>query len=166
MSDHYLKLLPKVKALVFDVDGVFTDGSMFIMPGMEVMRSLNARDTYSVRRAVDAGLHIGVITRGRSEDVKKGLEMVGVQDISLGAMDKWDVLETWKFSYDWDLSEVLYMGDDIPDIDVLKHVGVPCCPSDAVQEVQDMCKYISPFEGGKGCVRDVIEKVMKAQDLW
>ena len=166
MSEHYLKLLPKIKLLAFDMDGVFTDGTMMMIPGEEPVRSFFARDGFALREAVNAGLQIAIITRGKSEEVKRRMLALGVQDVVLAAFEKWDALETICFSYDIKPEEVLYMGDDIPDMEVLERVGVPTCPADAAHEVQHICKYISPFNGGRGCVRDVVEKVMRAQHKW
>jgi 3-deoxy-D-manno-octulosonate 8-phosphate phosphatase (KDO 8-P phosphatase) len=166
MAEHYLKKLAKIKLLAFDMDGVFTDGTMMMFPGEEPVRSFHARDGFALRQAIEAGLQIAIITRGKSEEVKRRMLALGVQDVVLGAFDKWDALETLLFSYDITADEVLYMGDDVPDLEVLERVGIPCCPSDAIFEVQKACTYISDLPGGKGCVRDVIEKVMRAKDLW
>ena len=166
MSKHYLQLLPTIKLLAFDMDGVFTNGSMMMIPGEEPVRSFFARDGFAIREAVAAGFQVAIITRGKSEEVKRRMTALGVQDVVLAAFEKWDALETICFSYDIKPEEVLYMGDDVPDIEVLERVGVPTCPADAAFDVQKICTYISPLEGGRGCVRDVVEKVMRAQGKW
>jgi 3-deoxy-D-manno-octulosonate 8-phosphate phosphatase (KDO 8-P phosphatase) len=166
MSEHYLKLLPQIKVLLFDIDGVLTDGSLILSPDGEVLRSMNAKDGFALKHAAAKGLYTGAITRGTTAWLPERLKRLGMQDVVLNAQDKYDAFETLLFSYGWKKEEVLYMGDDLPDLAILNEVGIAACPADAAHEVREVCKYISPFEGGKGCVRDIIEKVMRVQEIW
>lgn len=168
MSEHYLKRFPKVKALIFDVDGVLTDGKIMLMPGVkDPVRSIHTRDAFALRTAVDAGLYVAVLSRGHSEELKTRLLNFGLSDAFFGKMDKEDTLEEILHIYtEFTAEEILYMGDDIPDLPVLNRVGIPTCPEDAAHEVRSVCKYISPHKGGEGAVRDVIEKVLRTQNKW
>lgn len=161
-----LALLEPITTLIFDVDGVFTNSQLLITEKGELLRSMNARDGYAVRCALQAGLHIAIITGGKSEGVKKRLQGLGIVDIYYGIQYKPDALEEYVLTYDVDLSTTLYMGDDMPDYEVMQKVGVPCCPADAAPEIMSLCQYVSPFKGGEGCVRDIIEKVLKLKGQW
>lgn len=166
MSEHYLKLLPKITTLIFDIDGVLTDGSVTIMPDGHLLRTLNARDGFALQLAVKKGLRIAIITGGKSFMVKERLESLGVQDIFLSSRDKLKVLSDYVKRQHLSMEEILYMGDDLPDYEVMSKVGVPVCPNDAAYEILEISKYISEKNGGKGAVRDVIEKVLRAKNLW
>lgn len=166
MSDNYLQKLHKVKALFFDVDGVLTDGSVTLMPGGEQVRVMNVKDGYVLQLAVKMGYQVVIITGGRSEEVKRRLQGLGVEHIYLGSADKLDVFQEHLLTYDLKAEECLYMGDDIPDHEVMKTVGFAACPQDAVPEIKHLCHYISPFKGGYGCVRDIVEKTLKVQQKW
>lgn len=166
MSEHYLKLLPGIRVLAFDVDGVMTDGSIILTPEGDPLRSVNTKDSYALKQAHKAGLHLAAITRSRSTILRDRLKQLGFDDVKIDITDKLDAYEELKYSYAWKDEQVLYIGDDVPDIPVLREVGVPCCPADAVHEVRDICRYISPFDGGRGCVRDIVEKVLRSQHKW
>ena len=166
MSEHYLKLLAGITTLMFDVDGVLTDGSVTIMPDGQLLRTLNARDGFALQLAVKKGLRVVIVTGGRSMAIKERLESLGIEDIYLGARHKLTVLEEYIKKHCIKLSEILYMGDDIPDYEVMSRVGIPACPHDAAYEILEISKYISDFPGGKGAARDVIEKVLRAKNLW
>lgn len=152
--------------MVFDVDGVLTDSSLIIMPDGELVRTMNMRDSIALRLAVKNGFQLGIITGGNSKVVKQRLNRLGISDIYLKTENKLEALKEFVGLYELQLSEVLYMGDDLIDYEVMTKVGVPVCPEDAVNEIKSISIYISPIKGGKGCVRDVIEQVMKVTGKW
>ena len=158
--------LSSVKAFIFDVDGVLTDGSVTLMPDGEQVRVMNIKDGYALQLAIKKGFKIAVITGGKSEMVKKRLNGLGIADVYLGISEKMEAYNEFIATYSIDPSEILYMGDDMPDYEVMKRVGVPTCPQDSAPEIKSISIYISHVSGGKGAVRDVIEQVMKAQGKW
>ncbi len=158
--------LQKIKAFVFDVDGVFTDGKLYLSPDGEYVRAVNIKDGYIVQYAIKKGYPIAIISGGNSETVRERFKKLGVTDIYLNSMDKLDDFEDFYFKYELKPEDILYMGDDIPDIEVMKIVGLPTCPGDAVEEIKSISKYISTYNGGGGCVRDVIEQVLRLQGNW
>ena len=160
------KLLSQVKAFVFDVDGVFSRPEVLLHPGGEMMRTMNIKDGYIVQYAIKKGYPIAIITGGFSESVNERFRKLGLTDIYARSTDKKNDLEDFIFKYHLSPENILYMGDDIPDIDSLIYVGVPCCPSDAAEEVKAVCKYISDKKGGEGCVRDVMEQTLKLHGQW
>lgn len=166
MRDHYLKLLPKISTLIFDIDGVLTDGTVTLMPNGDQLRSINSKDSFGLQLAVKKGLRVAVISGGRSENVKKALLRMGVQDVFLGVKNKIDSYDDIKVMYDLQDSEIMYMGDDLPDYEIMEQAGIPACPNDAVREIRDISTYISDQNGGHGAVRDIIEKVLRVQKLW
>jgi 3-deoxy-D-manno-octulosonate 8-phosphate phosphatase (KDO 8-P phosphatase) len=163
---NFKELLSTVKSFVFDVDGVLTDGSVTLMPGGEMVRRMNVRDGYALQLAVKKGFHVAIITGGKSEALKNKLHELGLKDIYMNAQDKKEVFDEFILTYDLDPAKVLIMGDDLPDYEIMKASSIRTCPVDAASEIRGMCQYISPKKGGEGCVRDVIEQVMKAQGLW
>ena len=163
---NYKEYLEHITTFVFDVDGVLTDGTIVITTDGEMLRSMNIKDGYAIKTAIDKGFNVCIISGGKNEGVRKRLRGLGVTDIYLGAQHKTDQLEEYFDVYNIDAKNVLYMGDDIPDIPPMKMIGLPCCPQDAVSEVKEISKYISHKKGGKGCVRDVIEQVLKVQEKW
>jgi 3-deoxy-D-manno-octulosonate 8-phosphate phosphatase (KDO 8-P phosphatase) len=161
-----LQIFKQIKALVFDVDGVLATEIMVILQDGEMARKMNSKDGYALQLAVKKGYKIAIISGGNSEGVRIRLERLGVQDVFLGVHNKKEKLLEYIAQNQLNPEEVLYMGDDIPDYVVMNMVGLPCCPADAVQEIKQISKYISPFDGGRGCGRDVIEKVMKLNGHW
>lgn len=155
-----------ITTFVFDVDGVLTDGTLFLFPGGEMVRRMNIKDGYALQLAIRKGYHVVIISGGYSALVKERLEKLGVSEIFMNVHDKKSVLESYMEEYNIQKEQVLFMGDDVPDMEGMEIVGLPCCPNDACIEIKDMCQYISPFDGGMGCARDVIEKVMRVQDKW
>lgn len=155
-----------VKAFVLDVDGVLTDNRMQVTESGELLRTVNVRDGQVIKWAIRAGYHLAIITGGRSEGVKKRFVDLGVEEYYSGIQDKWTAFQAFLQRSDLLVSEVCYMGDDLPDLPVLRKVALASCPSDAVPEVLEVCDYISPLRGGAGCVRDVLEKVLKLQGNW
>jgi 3-deoxy-D-manno-octulosonate 8-phosphate phosphatase (KDO 8-P phosphatase) len=163
---NFKEQLHKVKAFAFDIDGVFTDGIIIIHPSGELLRTSNTRDGYAVHKAVKLGFPVAIISGGTSESVRERFRGIGVTDIYLGVSDKVEALDDFRFKYGIELSEILFMGDDLPDYEVMQKVGFPTCPADAAPEIVGISDYISTFPGGKGCVRDVIEQVLKLKGLW
>ena len=166
MEISYKQLLPQINTLIFDVDGVLTNGMVTIMPDGELVRHMNIKDGYALKTAVDKGLNVCIISGGKNEGVRTRLANLGIKDIYLGAHDKIIQYNELVEKYNLKPENVLYMGDDIPDYPVMKLVGVPCCPNDAAPEIQAVSKYISYKKGGEGCVRDVIEQILRVQGKW
>jgi 3-deoxy-D-manno-octulosonate 8-phosphate phosphatase (KDO 8-P phosphatase) len=158
--------LKAVKAFVFDVDGVLSSPEVFLHPTGEIMRSMNTKDGYALQYAVKHGYPVAIITGGNTESVAMRFKGLGITDIYLASSYKLDDFKDFLFKYDLEPGDVLYMGDDLPDLEVMKMVGIPCCPADAVEEIKSVAHYISPFKGGKGCVRDVMEQVLRLQGRW
>jgi len=158
--------LRNIKAFVFDVDGVFTDGKIYLEPGGEFVRAVNMKDGYVVNYALKQGYIIGIISGGDSQATKKRFQYLGITDIYMASRDKINDFEDFYFKYGLKPEEILYMGDDLPDYEVMKVAGLPTCPADAAEEIKSVSRYISTFPGGKGCVRDVIEQVLRLQGKW
>jgi 3-deoxy-D-manno-octulosonate 8-phosphate phosphatase (KDO 8-P phosphatase) len=161
-----LDKLKDITTFVFDVDGVLTDGSVFVTEAGEQCRTFNTKDGYALQLAIKCMYKVCVITGGKSEGVRHRLNSLGVNDVYLGAHVKMEIFNEYVTNKNVNPSNVLYMGDDIPDMDIMKVVGLPTCPEDSAEEVKAIAAYISPSPGGKGCVRDVIEKVLKIQGKW
>ena len=155
-----------IKCFVFDVDGVFTDTNVLITEQGELLRTMNVRDGQAVKFALAAGYRIAIFTKGASTGVRARLEGLGIRDIFDRLEDKEAAFDQYVSDNEIAPKDVLYMGDDIPDLVLLKKVGLPSCPSDATPEVIANSMFISSIGGGKGCVRDVITRVMKAQNTW
>lgn len=156
----------QVKAFVFDVDGVLSDGNILVTEQGDQLRSFNIKDGYAMQLAVKKGYPMAVITGGRSVGVKSRMEGLGIVDVFLAVSDKGAALREWLSCRGLATSDILYMGDDIPDLDNMKAAGLPACPADAVEEIKAVSFYVSVCKGGQGAARDVIEKVMKLQGTW
>lgn len=163
---NVLELFKPITTFVLDVDGVLTDGSVLVMPNAVMVRRMNIKDGYALQLAIKKNYRVLIISGGESVEVRERLNRLGVFDVFMKVSDKAEVLHQYMIQHQIQHEHILYMGDDIPDLEVLKIVGLPCCPSDAVQEVKAIAKYISPLLGGEGCVRDVIEKTMKLNNDW
>ncbi len=163
---NFKKLLSNIDTFIFDVDGVMTDGIVMLSPSGEMFRTMNVKDGYALQLAVKKGYNIFIISGGYSESIKKRFEKLGINRIYLGVSNKLDVYHKILEESDISSERVLYMGDDIPDCKVMKEVGLPACPADAAEEIKAISIYISSADGGKGCVRDMIEQVMKVHDKW
>ena len=162
----YKKKLSQITTFIFDVDGVLTDGNVILESSGEMVRTMHTKDGYALQHAVKKGYHIVIISGGSSIMVKKRLEGLGIKYIFLGKDQKLPVLNEHLKKHNISLNQVLYMGDDIPDLPSLKIVGISSCPKDASVEVREVCDYISHINGGKGCVRDVLEQTMRIQNKW
>lgn len=158
--------LTKIKAIVFDVDGVLSAETITQYPNGDPMRTVNIKDGYALQLAVKMGLHVAIITGGTVESVRVRYEGLSIKDVHLGASVKLITYNAFKEKYNLSDEEIMYMGDDIPDYEVMTTCGLPCCPVDAAPEIREISTYISPRMGGYGCVRDVVEQIMKAQGLW
>jgi len=158
--------LKKIKGFVFDVDGVFTDGKIFIFSEGKQVRNMNVKDGYAVHYAIKKGFPVGIITGGRCDSIKYRFGDLGVKDIYIASDDKRKDLDHFLKKNNLGLNEVLYMGDDIPDYLIMKNVAIACCPENAAPEIKQISHYISPYKGGEGCVRDVIEQTMKVKGIW
>ena len=160
--------ISKIKAFTFDVDGVFTDGGILCDLQGELYRTFDAKDGFAIRMAEMNGYPVGIITGGRSESIRKRFLTSGVpaDDIYLGSRDKVADFKAFCQKYNLMEDEVLFIGDDIPDIPVLAICGCAVCPSDAVPELKDTCDWVSEYPGGKGCVRHTLETIMKQQGHW
>jgi 3-deoxy-D-manno-octulosonate 8-phosphate phosphatase (KDO 8-P phosphatase) len=162
----YKEYLINISTFIFDVDGVLTDGSVTITTSGEMLRKMSIKDGFALKTAVDAGFNVCVISGGSNEGVRKRLEGLGIKDIYLGAHNKIEQLNDYLNKKNITTSEVLYMGDDIPDYPVMQLAGLPCCPQDAAPEIKAISKYISHKKGGQGAARDVIEQVLKVHNKW
>jgi 3-deoxy-D-manno-octulosonate 8-phosphate phosphatase (KDO 8-P phosphatase) len=163
---NILELFRPITTFVFDVDGVLTDGTVLLLENGLQARQMNIKDGLALQMALRNDFRVVIISGGSSAPVMTRLQYLGLQEIHLGIKNKKEFLQDYMSRNSLTWSEVLYMGDDLPDMDVLREAGLSCCPADAVAEVRSLCSYISPFEGGKGCVRDVIEKVLRLHDRW
>ncbi len=163
---NYKDQLRDISTFIFDYDGVLTDGSVFVLPDGGAVRNGNVKDGYAIQLAIKNGYNIIILSGGRSESMYRRLEMLKVTDIYLGVTDKLAVFESFIKEKEINPLNILYMGDDIPDFKVMQKVKVACCPSDAASEIKAISHYISHMPGGKGCVRDIIEQVMRVQGKW
>lgn len=163
---NHLERFRDIKTFIFDVDGVLTDNQVLVLEDGQLLRKMSIRDGYAIRRAVDAGYRVCIITGGRSEGVRMRLQTLGVTDIYTDYQDKAEAYAEIVENYSLNEDNILYMGDDLPDYPVMRKVGLPTCPANAAPELMEIAKYVSPYRGGEGCARDVIEKVMRLQGSW
>ena len=165
-NKNYKQYLAEISTFVFDVDGVLTDGTVHISSNGDLLRSMNVKDGYALKTAIDQGFNICIISGGSNEGVEYRLKGLGIKDVYLGVHDKVKLLKQYFESNSIHPDNVIFMGDDLPDYMVMQEVALPCCPQDAVPEIKGISKYISHKSGGKGAVRDIIEQVLKVQDKW
>ena len=158
--------LKKIRALIFDIDGVLSSETVTMSIDGEPMRTVNIKDGYAIQLAQKVGLRIIIMTGGNTPSIKARYERLGVEDIYMKCAVKIKTYEDVLRKYGLRDDEVLYMGDDIPDYEVMKRVGCPCCPADACSDIKDISLYVSHRRGGKGCARDVIEQILRAQGKW
>lgn len=159
--------LTRIKALAFDVDGVLSANNVVLFDEHgQPCRTANIKDGYALQYAVKCGLQLAIITGGKSSAVRARYDALGVQDVFMGVAVKIDCYDDWLAMYNLQPEEVLYMGDDIPDYEVMRACGCPCCPADAADEIKQISLYVSDKCGGQGCVRDVVEQVLRAQGKW
>lgn len=158
--------LKKIRAIIFDVDGVLSAETIPLHLSGEPMRTVNIKDGYAIQLAVKQGLRIVILTGGTTQSVQIRYERLGITDIFMGSSVKIKVYNDFLTKYDLKDEDILYMGDDIPDYEVMSRCGCPCCPADACADIKSISKYISNYRGGYGCARDVIEQVLRAQGKW
>ena len=158
--------LTKIKAVIFDVDGVLSSETIPLHPDGEPMRTVNIKDGYSIQLAQKMGLRIAIMTGGNTDAIRLRYERLGVEDIFMKCAVKVKTYEAFKERYGYADDELIFMGDDIPDLQVMRRCGCPCCPADACAEVKQASVYVSGRYGGHGCARDVIEQVLKVQGKW
>lgn len=163
---NILDLFNPIRTFVFDIDGVMTDGSLLVTETGDLLRIMNIKDGYATAQAVKKGYNVWVISGGKQQAVCIRLNKLGVMETHVDVQDKKKLLLDLFEKHKAEPGSTLYMGDDIPDLAVMRLCGLPCCPNDAVPEIRAAARYISPFNGGRGCVRDVIEKVLKLNGDW
>lgn len=166
MKINYKEKFENINSFIFDVDGVLTNGGLYIFPDGNFVRKMNAKDGFALKLALKKGYNIAIITGGREKNIKERLEKLGIINVFLNAHDKLPILNKYLSDNKIDPNTSLYMGDDIPDLKPMKNIGLACCPNDAVYEIKEISHYISNINGGSGCVRDVIEQVLKANNDW
>lgn len=163
---NFKQRLNKITTFIFDVDGVLTDGKVIVTESGELLRNLNSKDGYALQLAIKKGYRIVIISGGNNEAVKKALSRSGITDVFIRQHDKLECYKDYLNTNSLADEEMLYMGDDLPDWEVMKRVGVAVCPNDAATEIKEICVYISDKRGGEGCVRDIIEQTMRVQGTW
>ncbi|MGA3014216.1 MAG: HAD hydrolase-like protein [Bacteroidales bacterium] len=162
----YKTLLKNINTFIFDYDGVLSDGSIITLDDGEAYRTTNVKDGYALQLAVKKGYRVAVISGAKADSMLNRLKALQIKDIFLGIENKSDVFENYLKKNDLKTDQVLFMGDDIPDYEIMLKAGISTCPADAAEEIRKVSNYISAFPGGKGCVRDVIEQVLKIQGKW
>lgn len=166
MSENFKQRLSKIKAFVFDIDGVMTDGKIYLNSDNTTGRMLNAKDGYAISQAVKNGFTVAIISFAKEENLKTRLLGLGIHEVYLGSYHKEETLKEFAAVYGIEFDEMLYMGDDLPDMLAMKRCGIASCPYDAAHEIREISQYVSPFKGGEGCVRDVIEQVLRLNGKW
>ncbi len=173
MNQYFIQMtnfkedLMKVKAFAFDIDGVCTDATMICLADGQQVRQSNTRDGFALRFAHEQGYPIAIISAGKNNaGVVQRFESLGLTDLYIGDLAKVPAFDAFLKRHNLTDNDVLYMGDDVPDYPILKRVSVPTCPADATNDIKPFVKYVSEFNGGHGCVRDVIEQVLRAQGRW
>ena len=165
-NKNYKELLKEITTFILDVDGVLTNGKILVTSKGKMLREMNTKDGFIIKYALGKGFKIFIISGGTNKGVKERLKDLGIEEIFLGEHTKKDTYDKLIKKYNLKKNEIVYMGDDIPDIPVMKKIGVPCCPNDAVPDVKQISIYISKKNGGQGCVRDIIEQTLRVQNKW
>jgi 3-deoxy-D-manno-octulosonate 8-phosphate phosphatase (KDO 8-P phosphatase) len=163
---NFKQHLTRITTFLFDIDGVFTDGKVQVMENGEVIRNLYGKDGYAIHVAIAKGYRIAIISGGNNIAVKSFLQRAGIKDVFISQHDKLACYQAYLKEHNLSPEEIVYMGDDLPDYHVMKNVGLAVCPQDSAPEIKGICKYISGKKGGEGCVRDIIEQVLKSQGNW
>jgi 3-deoxy-D-manno-octulosonate 8-phosphate phosphatase (KDO 8-P phosphatase) len=164
--ENFKSKLRKITTIIFDVDGVLTDGKVFFLAGQGPVRNMYTKDAFALQAAVKKGYRIAVITGGSSEIIREGLSGLGIQDIFMKQSDKLSCYKEYIYSNNLSDEEIMFVGDDLPDWEVMKRVGIAACPKDSAHEIKEISIYISDKKGGEGCARDVIEQVMRVRGDW
>ncbi len=163
---NFKERLNKITTFMFDIDGVMTDGKVLVMESGEIVRNINSKDGYALHLAKNKNYRIVIISGGNNFAIQKALERTGIMDVFIRQHDKLACYNDYLLANGLSDEEVLYMGDDLPDYEVMSRVGVAVCPLDAAVEIKGICHYISGKKGGEGCLRDVIEQVLRVQGNW
>lgn len=163
---NYLEKFRDITCFVFDIDGVLTDGSTLLLENGRQLRSIHAKDIFALQWALQKGYKVMLVNDSESDGLRAHLQGLGINDLYLGVKDKTAAFEQYARLYNIDPGQVLFMGDDLPDYQLCRYVHISSCPADAAHEIQELVQYVSVFRGGQGCVRDVIEKVMRLDDKW
>jgi 3-deoxy-D-manno-octulosonate 8-phosphate phosphatase (KDO 8-P phosphatase) len=163
---NFKERLNKITTLMFDVDGVLTDGKVLVFESGEVVRNLFSKDGYGINVAINKGYRIAIISGGNNLAVKNALARAGVTDVFIRQRDKIACYEEYLGAHSLSDEEILFMGYDLPDYEIMRRVGVAACPNDSATEIKEICQYVSPKKGGEGCVRDIIEQVLRTQGKW
>lgn len=158
--------LTSVKAVIFDVDGVLSLSTIQMSPAGLPVRTVNIKDGYAIQLAIKMGMKIAIISGGTDPSIEERYRKLGMTDIFMSCSTKIQVLNQYLADNHLSADEVIYVGDDIPDYEIMKVVGCPCCPADACSDIKEISIYVSPYEGGKGCARDIIEQILRAKGLW
>ncbi|MCQ2266266.1 MAG: HAD hydrolase-like protein [Bacteroidaceae bacterium] len=158
--------LTKIRAFCFDVDGVLSGNTVLLFDNEQPHRTANIKDGYALHHAARLGYPMAIITGGKSLAVRQRYEGLGLTDVYDSVSVKIDIFRQWLAQHDLRPEEVIYMGDDIPDYEVMQYCGCPCCPADAAPEIRAISVYVSHLKAGEGCVRDVVEQVLRAQGRW
>lgn len=158
--------LSKITTVIFDVDGVLSRSTISMSAQGEPMRTINIKDGYAIQLAVKSGLRLAIITGGYDEGIEQRYSKLGMKDIFMACGVKIEVFRRYLADNGLSPEEVIYIGDDIPDYEVMREVGCPCCPHDACADIRAVSLYVSPYDGGMGCARDVLEQLMRAKHLW
>lgn len=164
MSDS--DLFKPIKVFIFDIDGVLTDGTVYVLEDGVQARRMSIKDGFALQMAAKNGYKVLIISGGHSPQVMGRLEKLGITEVHMSILDKKEFVLRYIQKNQLSPEQILYMGDDLPDLPVMSVVGLPCCPADAVNEVKEAARYISPLNGGFACARDVIEKVLRLNDDW
>ena len=159
-------LLSEVNTFIFDYDGVLTDGTVYMDSNGDPLRTSNVKDGYAIQLARKLGYNVAVISGAIYTNILKRMHSLGVDDVFTSVPDKVVKLKEYMEQKNLTINQIVYVGDDIPDINVMRMVGVPVCPADAAEEVKRVSMYVSDCPGGRGCVRDIIEKTLKVQGKW
>ncbi len=163
---NYKPYLKNINTFIFDYDGVLTDGSIITLDDGEAYRATSVKDGYALQLAIKKGYRVAVISGAKANSMLNRMKALQIKDIFLGIENKLEVFNNYLIENNLKVDQVLFMGDDIPDYEVMLRAGISTCPSDAVEEIRKVSNYISNYPGGKGCARDVIEQVLKIQGKW
>jgi len=163
---NVLALFKNITTFVFDVDGVLTDGTVLVLENGLQARQMHIRDGLGLQMALKNGFNVLIVSGGNSKPVEERLNKLGVREVYMNVGNKKNFVSNYIAEQGLNWEELLFMADDLPDLETMIAAGVSSCPADAVQEIKEISKYISPLKGGYGCVRDIIEKVLKVQDKW
>jgi 3-deoxy-D-manno-octulosonate 8-phosphate phosphatase (KDO 8-P phosphatase) len=161
-----LEKFHSIKAFIFDLDGVLTNHNLFVFENGQIVRQIHERDLYALERAIAAKFRIAIITGGTLKGLKPIFQSIGVKDIIEQSRDKKADYDAFKYAYDLNDEQIVYMGDEMPDYAVMRIVGLPTCPKDAAPEIKEIAQYMSPYKGGEGCVRDIVEKILRLKKAW